>query len=49
MVDGHHVSVGKPATPQGQTRGDEPNDDGQTVVHVTIDGVPLERSAWPIP
>jgi P-type Cu+ transporter len=35
MVDGHRVSVGKPATAQH-----EPNDAGQTIVHVTIDGVP---------
>jgi Cu+-exporting ATPase len=33
IVDGHRVSVGKPATPQ-----DTPNDSGQTIVHVTIDG-----------
>ena len=36
LVDGHQVSVGKPTTPQGET----PNKDGQTIVHVTIDGVP---------
>jgi Cu+-exporting ATPase len=35
MVDGHRVSVGKPATPA-----DEPNDSGQTIVHVSIDGQP---------
>jgi P-type Cu+ transporter len=35
VVDGHHVSVGKPASPD-----DGPNDDGQTIVHVTIDGKP---------
>jgi P-type Cu+ transporter len=35
MVDGHRVSVGKPATPA-----DEPNESGQTIVHVTIDGQP---------
>jgi len=35
IVDGHQVWVGKPASPQ-----DEPNDDGQTIVHVTIDGKP---------
>ncbi len=35
IVDGHRVSVGKPATPQ-----DVPNDSGQTIVHVTIDGQP---------
>ena len=35
VVDGHRVSVGKPATPE-----DEPNDAGQTMVHVTIDGQP---------
>jgi Cu+-exporting ATPase len=35
MVDGHQVFVGKPGTPQ-----DDSNDDGQTIVHVTIDGVP---------
>jgi Cu+-exporting ATPase len=34
-VDGHRVSVGKPATPA-----DEPNDAGQTIVHITIDGQP---------
>jgi Cu+-exporting ATPase len=33
IVDGHRVSVGKPATPQ-----DIPNDSGQTIVHVSIDG-----------
>jgi len=33
MVDGHRVAVGKPATPS-----DEPNSDGRTIVHVTIDG-----------
>ena len=35
IVDGRRVSVGKPATPQ-----DVPNDSGQTIVHVTIDGQP---------
>jgi P-type Cu+ transporter len=35
MVDGHRVSVGKPASPA-----DEPNDSGQTIVHVSIDGEP---------
>jgi P-type Cu+ transporter len=35
MVDGRRVSVGKPATPAN-----EPNDTGQTIVHVTIDGGP---------
>jgi P-type Cu+ transporter len=35
FVDGHRVSVGKPATPA-----DEPNDAGQTIVHITIDGQP---------
>jgi len=35
IVDGHRVSVGKPATPE-----EEPNDAGQTIVHVTMDGVP---------
>jgi Cu+-exporting ATPase len=35
VVDGHQVSVGKPATPA-----DEPNDTGQTIVHVMIDGKP---------
>ncbi len=35
IVDGHPVSVGKPATPV-----DEPNDAGQTIVHVAIDGQP---------
>ncbi len=35
LVDGHRVSVGKPTTPQ-----DMPNDSGQTIVHVTIDGAP---------
>jgi P-type Cu+ transporter len=35
IVDGHRVSVGKPATPA-----DEPNDAGQTIVHVTIEGQP---------
>jgi Cu+-exporting ATPase len=34
-VDGHRVSVGKPATPQ-----EVPNDSGQTIVHITIDGEP---------
>jgi Cu+-exporting ATPase len=33
IVDGHRVSVGKPATPQ-----DISNDSGQTIVHVSIDG-----------
>ena len=33
IVDGHRVSVGKPATPL-----DEPNDAGQTIVHVSVDG-----------
>jgi heavy metal translocating P-type ATPase len=35
IVDGRRVSVGKPATPQ-----DVPNDSGQTIVHVAIDGAP---------
>jgi Cu+-exporting ATPase len=35
MVDGHRVFVGKPASPE-----EEPNSDGQTIVHVTIDGEP---------
>jgi Cu+-exporting ATPase len=35
IVDGRRVSVGKPATPQG-----EANDEGQTIVSVTIDGQP---------
>jgi Cu+-exporting ATPase len=35
IVDGHQVSVGKPTTPTN-----EPNEAGQTIVHVTIDGVP---------
>ncbi len=35
VVDGHRVSVGKPTTPQN-----EPDDSGQTIVHVTIDGQP---------
>jgi Cu+-exporting ATPase len=34
-VDGHRVSVGKPATPS-----DEPNDSGHTIVHISIDGQP---------
>jgi Cu+-exporting ATPase len=33
IVDRHRVSVGKPATPL-----DEPNDAGQTMVHVAVDG-----------
>ena len=36
MVDGHRVSVGKPATPS-----DEPNDSGHTIVHISIDGQPV--------
>ncbi len=35
IVDGHQVSVGKPATSE-----DDPNDAGQTIVHVAIDGKP---------
>jgi P-type Cu+ transporter len=35
VVDGHRVAVAKPATPQ-----DVPNDSGQTIVHVSIDGAP---------
>ena len=35
IVDGRRVSVGKPASP-----GSEPNAAGQTIVHVSIDGVP---------
>jgi len=35
IVDGHRVSVGKPATP-----GSGANESGQTIVHVTIDGQP---------
>jgi Cu+-exporting ATPase len=35
VVDGHQVSVGKPASSE-----DEPNNDGQTIVHVAIDGKP---------
>ncbi len=35
IVDGHRVSVGKPAGPAS-----EPNDAGQTIVHVSIDGEP---------
>ncbi len=35
VVDGHRVSVGKPARPE-----DEPHDAGQTIVHVAIDGQP---------
>lgn len=33
VVDGHSVSVGKPATPQ-----EAANDSGQTIVHIVIDG-----------
>jgi Cu+-exporting ATPase len=40
VVEGHHVSVGKPATPEGQTQGDEPKDAGHTIVHIAIDGKP---------
>jgi Cu+-exporting ATPase len=40
VVDGHRVSVGKPATPQDEPPGDDPNDAGQTIVHITIDGKP---------
>jgi Cu+-exporting ATPase len=35
IVDGRRVSVGKPTTHQ-----EDPNDAGQTIVHVTIDGEP---------
>jgi P-type Cu+ transporter len=35
IVDGRRVFVGKPATPQN-----EPNNAGQTIVHVAIDGEP---------
>jgi P-type Cu+ transporter len=35
IVDGHRVSVGKPAAPQNV-----PNHSGQTIVHVAIDGTP---------
>jgi Cu+-exporting ATPase len=35
MVDGHRVSVGKPASSEN-----EPNDSGQTIVHIIIDGKP---------
>jgi Cu+-exporting ATPase len=35
VVDGHQVSVGKPASSE-----DEPNDAGQTIVHIAIDGKP---------
>jgi Cu+-exporting ATPase len=39
VVDGHQVSVGKPATSEDEP-GDDPNDAGQTIVHITIDGKP---------
>lgn len=35
MVDGHRVSIGKPASPAN-----EPIDSGWTIVHITIDGKP---------
>jgi P-type Cu+ transporter len=42
IVDGRRVSVGKPATPHDEppTPRDDPNDAGQTIVHVNLDGEP---------
>ncbi|MGP0074008.1 MAG: heavy metal translocating P-type ATPase [Bryobacteraceae bacterium] len=42
IVDGRRVSVGKPDAPRDEpaTQRDDPNDAGQTIVHVTIDGEP---------
>jgi P-type Cu+ transporter len=40
VVDGHMVSIGREAQPELQERAAELMRDGQTIVYVTVDGVP---------